>query len=659
MHELVEPDLSLPLTACTPSTLCMPVLHSQGVAVSNWKKVVHLLHHYLTRTLSENADLLAHKDRLEADLFRTELELEKAAALVSALLAGHATVVYADEAVDGNTTAAANVNDRQSHPASSERQARLCDASSAGGSVKHQGSLDVNTSSAGGLAKYLGAKPAARAPDDGGDFDACQGSLDGSPVKTHNLGNTHRIGDTLASGSAMLSTVTEGSEENLGSGDSEKSWSPFLGDEDVTSLSISEVLVTEHEASQALHERGDRFERTGSGRLTRSCAAAPALDIDRVAPKSPAMVGPAGSDADRPGDDDGLSLLCSCSASSSSSGSSRGCPRAATSPAAPEEETSYRLPRVAKSPRSGLQRSADTRSSSTLGHHSRHPTVVPDARSTKPDDDEGEPAAADGTRAKTRRRSVHPTFTTGNRASSTGARGSNLLVGCPLATGWISGALGAANSCAAKERYPRRDYTARNGREKPIAGPQPTDTLKELHRINKRAINKKMPDRLSAVTTEHVAAMAALAHQPSGFTAARKALSTEIWSAPPLLGRQGAAQPLSSLQTNAGYRMTEFVGRDSVSCSGSTGVDLQGAAASTMVSMERGVDIRMSTPGGIGCVSSTTYDCRLDTDVKQRFGGRYDTVMLHGPPKCPPRVIGAQREVRPRNDSLTNPSSRC
>lgn len=415
-----------------------------------------------------------------------------------------------------------------------------------------------------------------------------------------------------------LTPIDEGSAENLGSGDSEKSWSPFLGDEDVASLAAFKALVTEHEASQALQERGDRFERTGSGRLTRSCAAAPALDIDRVAPKSPAMVGQAGRDAERPGDDDGLSLLCSCSASSSSSGSSRGCPRAATSPvpAAPGIEMTYCLPRVAKSPRSGLQRSADTRSSSTLGHHSRRPTVVPDARSTKLDDDEVEPAAADGTRARTKRRSVPPTFTTGNRASSTGAHGSNLLMGCPLATGWISGALDAVNSCAAKERYPRRDYTARNGREKPIAGPQPTDTLKELHRINKRAIRKDMSDQLSAVTTEHVAAIAAVAQPSSGFTAARKALSTEIWSAPWLLRRQGVEQPLFSLQTNAGYRATELLARVSVSRSGSTGKDLQGAAASTIGLAERGRKKRMSTPGGVGRPASTRYDCRLDNDVK-------------------------------------------
>lgn len=210
MYELLEPDLFLParrVWVCFPRRC--PVLHCQGVSVSNWKKVVHLVHHYLTRTLSENADLLAQRDRLAADLLRTELELEETAALVSSLLAGQGPVVYSNETINGSSTAATNLTVRQPHHASWDLQDSLDDDSNAGSSTIHQRSLDGNTgSSADSSTNHQGPKPAAGVPDDGGDLDPVLGSLDGLPAEeTGSNGSSDRIGDTLTDSPVVLSRV--------------------------------------------------------------------------------------------------------------------------------------------------------------------------------------------------------------------------------------------------------------------------------------------------------------------------------------------------------------------------------------------------------------------------------------------------------------------
>lgn len=639
--------------------------------MSNWKKVVRLLHCCLTRTLSENTKLQAQKGRLEADLLRTELELEETMALVSSLLAGQGPVLHVDQNIDGST-AAANVDDRQPHHVSSDPQASLDDASRAGSSTNHpgakpkadvqvpangdgfdddQGSLAVNTSSTGSSTHHQGGKPAVGVPANGSDFDRYQGSVNGPPVKTYSAGSTRSAGGTLGGSPVVLSPVREGSEENLGSGQSETSWSA-LDSEDVASLATFKAFVTKHEASQALQKR-DRVERTAAtGRLTRSTAATTAPNMDRSTPpsRSPTMVRTAPRDAESSGDED-LSLRCSGSGSGRASyGSLSGSPRAPTppAPAGPGIEMSYCLPGTAKNPLSARQQSTDTRSSwkpernglpGKRVHESGLAVEAPGARSTKPVGDEAKPAVRVGPvglRAEIRHQSASATFAVGNPASSTATQGSDLLRGYPLAMRRATRAFDAAAALPAERCYPRRDFTARSQREELKAGPQTTATLQELDRT-RRAIKKDRSDRLTAVAIEHLAAVAAVA-QSSGSTAASKSRSrerqaacfdTDGRSARPLFGRQGARRPPSNLSFDAGYRMACFIDRFSAGHGGSIGGDTEGSAASTTVFAERGSrKKRVLKPSGVGRLASTRYDCGLGFDVKFRFS---ETYLLPGP----------------------------
>lgn len=623
---------------------------------------MRLLHRCLTRTLSEKAELLAQKDQLEADLLRTELEVEETSALVSSLLAGQGPVVTASENVDGSTTEA-DGNDLHPCHASLGCQASVDDASSTGSSTNQHGakpevgppairddfdhgpsSLDVNTSNTGSSTNRQGVRPVVGVLSTGGDFDHGQGFPDGPRVEVCSSGTTNdSTGDALVGSPVVLSPVTEVSKESLGSDESATSGSALRA-EDVASLATFKALVTKHEASRALQER-DRVDRTARGRLARSAAVSSKPTVDRSAPssKSPTTVVAAPGDAESSGSDDGLSLRCSGSASVGASfGSSPESPPVATppAPAAVGIEMSYCLPRTATKPRSGLQRSADTRFfrfSSTpersglpprKGHHYRPAAVAPGARSTNAVGDEGKPAGriwAVGTRARIRHQPVPDTCAVEDPASLTVAHGEGLLRGHPLATGRAACPSAAAAAFPAKGCCPRQ---AHGEREKPAAGPKTTDTVEELDSM-KRAISKGMLDRLLAVMTEHLAAVEAVA-QSSASTATRKprdrkkqatCCGADIMNARPLLGRQGGRRPLSSLQIDAGYRILDFFDRFSPRHGGLIEVDAQGSAASAVFLAERGRKMRAGTSSGIWRVmASPRYVCRLDFDVGYRFG---------------------------------------
>lgn len=585
---------------------------------------MRLLHRCLTRTLSNNDELLAHKVRLETNLLRTELELEETTALVSSLLAGQSPAVNTDENIDGSTAAvaaAASTNDPQTHRVSWDRRSSLDNSGSTGSSTEHQG-----------------ARPTAGVPVNGNDCDHGESSLDGPPVKIYSSGSSSGSSGNLASNPAVLSAVAEGSAEgNRGSGESEASWSSL---QDVAGLATFKALVAKHEASQARPDRG-RDGRIAPSRLACSAAAASAPNVDRSSPSKPStMVGTALRDAESSGGELALRRFGSTSSGSSACGSFSGSPRIITS-AAPAAalgiEMSYTLPATAKNPPSGRGRSADTRSTTApvrkglpeeRGLQPRNAAVVPAARSMKPVGHEAKPAETGDARARTCRQSVPATLTGRDLVSSTGApHGLGLLRGYPPATRWAARTFAAAAPCPATGCYSQRRVHAARGRRKPaVMGPKTTPTLEELDRT-RRAIKKDMSDRLSAVTTEHMAATAAVARS-SVSTAACKARNhrrqairgADILSALPLLGgvgRQGARRPLSSLQINAGERMRDFLDRFPTSHGrGSMGAGMQGSASTTVVA-ERGRKIRVAMPSGLVRVASTTrYDSCLDCDQK-------------------------------------------
>lgn len=633
----------------------------QLVAVSNWKEVVRLLHRRLARTLSKNARLLAHKDRLEANLLRTELELEETVALVSSLLAGRGAVVHKDESLYGGA-AAARANGGQHHHVFLDRRPDVANTSSRTGSSTSchgvtptfgvlangvdsdhdQSSLDGSTSSTGSSTSQHGTDPAAEVPAGGGDlYHHRQGFRDGAPVKTHSLCDTDSTGDTLAGSPAALSPVAEGSEEVLGSGKSETSWTGLRA-EDVTSLAAFKALVTDHETSRARLER-DRVEHTANARTARSTAhparstaAASAPEIERSAPsKSPTMASTAPYDAESSRDDEPAFLRSGSASGCASWESASGSARVATSPiqGGPGIEMSYCLPATAKNPPFCRLGPAYTQSSTTAGrkgisgkgeHRSSLAVVAPGDRcDTEAGGDEAtrtEGARAVGTRSRIIGRPPAPTtFAVRYPASSTGADGFDMLGGCPPATRRAARAFAAAaavaSACPAGDRRLRPAHTERSRREGPAAAPT-TGTREELD-LTRRAIRKDMSDRLSAVTIEHIAAVAAVARS-SAPTAARTARSRKRQERP-LPGRQGRTRPLPTLRMNAGNSsVRDFPDRFSASHGVSIRVGTQGSAASIVAVAERAGEIRVATSNGVGRVVCRRYENLLDGNVYLR-----------------------------------------